>query len=122
MALEAKAMGVSTIAITNLEYSGSVTSRHPSGKLLYHFASILIDNHGDRGDAAVQLPGFGQKLASSSTVVGAAILNAVTARASEILWEKGIKPPVFMSGNIDGGDAYNKAVIAEHKDHIFYMR
>jgi uncharacterized phosphosugar-binding protein len=53
--------------------------------------------------------------------VGAAILNAVTARASEILWEKGIQPPVFMSGNIDGGDAYNKAVIAEHKDNIFYM-
>ena len=56
-----------------------------------------------------------------STILSA-ILNAVTARASEILWEKGIKPPVFMSGNIDGGDAYNKAVIAEHKDNIFYMR
>jgi uncharacterized phosphosugar-binding protein len=26
-----------------------------------------------------------------------------------------------MSGNIDGGDAYNKAVIAEHRDNIFYM-
>jgi uncharacterized phosphosugar-binding protein len=45
----------------------------------------------------------------------------VTARASELLWAEGIKPPVFMSGNIDGGDAYNKAVIAEHRENIFYM-
>ena len=122
MAACALEKGMTVIVVTNMNTATSVTSRHPSGKMLHDFASILIDNHGDRGDAAVQLPGFEQKLASSSTVVGAAILNAVTARASEILWGKGIKPPVFMSGNIDGGDAYNKAVIAEHKDNIFYMR
>lgn len=113
--------GMTVIVVTNMNTATSVTSRHPSGKMLHDFASILIDNHGDHGDATIQLDGFEQKLASSSTVVGAAILNAVTARASEILWEKGIKPPVFMSGNIDGGDAYNKAVIAEHQNNIFYM-
>ena len=121
MAECAREKGMTVIVITNMNTATSVTSRHPSGKMLHDFASILIDNHGDRGDATIQLEGFDQKLASSSTVVGAAILNAVTARASEILWSKGINPPVFMSGNIDGGDAYNKAVIAEHKDQIFYM-
>lgn len=121
MAECARQKGMTVIVITNMNTATSVTSRHPSGKMLHDFASILIDNHGDRGDATIQLEGFDQKLASSSTVVGAAILNAVTARASEILWSKGINPPVFMSGNIDGGDAYNKAVIAEHKDQIFYM-
>jgi uncharacterized phosphosugar-binding protein len=99
----------------------SVSSRHPSGKLLHDFADVLIDNHGDLGDATVKLDGFDQKIASSSTVVGAAILNAVMVRACEILLEKGINPPVFMSGNIDGGDAYNKKVIAEHQENIFYM-
>ena len=121
MAECAKEKGMTVIVVTNMNTATTVTSRHPSGKMLHDFADILIDNHGDRGDAAIKLEGFGQKLASTSTVVGAAILNAVTVRASEILWEKGIKPPVFMSGNIDGGDAYNKAVIAEHKDNIFYM-
>ena len=121
MAECAREKGMTVIVVTNMNTATSVTSRHPSGKMLHDFASILIDNHGDHGDATIQLEGFEQKLASSSTVVGAAILNAVTARASEILWEKGIQPPVFMSGNIDGGDAYNKAVIAEHKDNIFYM-
>lgn len=121
MAECARQKGMTVIVITNMNTATSVTSRHPSGKMLHDLASILINNHGDRGDATIQLEGFDQKLASSSTVVGAAILNAVTARASEILWSKGINPPVFMSGNIDGGDAYNKAVIAEHKDQIFYM-
>ena len=99
----------------------SVPSRHSSGKMLHDYATILIDNHGDRGDAAVKLEGFEQKVASSSTVVGAAILNAIIARACELLLAEGIQPPVFMSGNLEGGDAYNKAVIAEHKDNIFYM-
>ena len=121
MAQAAREKGMTVIVVTNMNTATSVTSRHPSGKMLHDFADILIDNHGDRGDASVQLEGFAQKLASTSTVVGAAILNAVTARASELLWEKGIEPPVFMSGNIDGGDAYNKAVIAAHKDNIFYM-
>jgi uncharacterized phosphosugar-binding protein len=57
----------------------------------------------------------------SGTVVGAAVVNAITARASELLMEEGIMPPVFMSGNIDGGDAYNKAAIAERRENIFYM-
>ena len=121
MAECAREKGMTVIVVTNMNTATTVTSRHPSGKMLHDFADILIDNHGDRGDAAIQLPGFEQKLASTSTVVGAAILNAVTARASELLWADGIKPPVFMSGNIDGGDAYNKAVIAEHKNNIFYM-
>ena len=121
MAQAAREKGMTVIVVTNMNTATSVTSRHPSGKMLHDFANILIDNHGDKGDAAIQLEGFAQKLASTSTVVGAALLNAVTARASELLWEKGIEPPVFMSGNIDGGDAYNKAVIAAHQDNIFYM-
>lgn len=121
MAEAAREKGMTVIVLTNMNTATAVKSRHPSGKMLHDFADILIDNHGDRGDATCTLEGFGQRLASSSTVVGAAILNAIVARASEILYEKGIEPPVFMSGNADGGDEYNKAVIADHRDNIFYM-
>jgi uncharacterized phosphosugar-binding protein len=89
--------------------------------MLHDFADILINNHGDLGDASVEISGFPQRVAPSSTVVGAAVVNAITARASELLMEEGIMPPVFMSGNIDGGDAYNKAAIAERRENIFYM-
>lgn len=121
MAQAAHEKQLTLIVVTNRNMATVVSSRHPSGAKLHDFADILIDNHGDYGDASVQLAGFEQKIASTSTVVGAAILNAVTARACELLWEQGIQPPVFMSGNVDGGDAYNKAVIAEHQDNIFYM-
>lgn len=121
MAKAAREKGLTVIVVTNMNTATTVTSRHSSGKMLHDYASILIDNHGDRGDATLKLDGFEQRIASSSTVVGAAILNAVIARACEMLLAEGINPPVFMSGNMDGGDAYNKAVIAEHKDNIFYM-
>ena len=121
MAKAAREKGLTVIVVTNMNTATTVTSRHSSGKMLHDYASILIDNHGDRGDATLKLDGFEQRIASSSTVVGAAILNAVIARACELLLAEGINPPVFMSGNMDGGDAYNKAVIAEHKDNIFYM-
>ncbi len=121
MAKAAREKGLTVIVLTNMQTATAVSSRHLSGKKLHDYADILIDNHGDYGDASVRLEGFAQKIASTSTVVGAAILNAVVARACELLWEQGIRPPVFMSGNVDGGDAYNKAVIAEHAENIFYM-
>lgn len=121
MAEAAREAGLTVIVVTNMNTTTAVTSRHPSGKKLYEFASVLIDNHGDLGDASVVLEGFPQKISSTSTVVGAAILNAVTARACELLLESGVTPPVFMSGNIDGGDEHNKKVMAEHADNIFYL-
>ena len=121
MAEAAREAGMTVIVVTNLNTAKFVTSRHPSGKKLHDFASILIDNHGDRGDASVEIEGFPQKVASTSTVVGAAILNAVTARVCELLMEAGETPPVFMSGNIDGGDEHNRRVMNEHRDNIFYL-
>ncbi len=121
MAEAAREAGLTVIVVTNMNTTTSVSSRHPSGKKLYEFASILIDNHGDLGDASVKLEGFPQKIASTSTVVGAAVLNAVTARACELILEAGETPPVFMSGNIDGGDEHNRKVMAEHADNIFYL-
>ena len=121
MAIAAKEEGLTVIVVTNMNTTTAVKSRHPSGKNLYEFADILIDNHGDCGDATVELAGFPQKVSSTSTVVGAAILNAIAARACEIMLETGKTPPVFMSGNLDGGDAHNKAVMAEYADSIFYL-
>ena len=121
MAEAARERGMKVIVLTNMNTARSVTSRHPSGKKLHDFADILIDNHGDLGDATVKLQGCPQGMAPSSTVVGAALLNAVCVRAAEILISRGIEPPIFMSGNIDGGDEYNQKVINEHKENIFYM-
>ena len=117
----AKEKGVSVIGITNLKYSQSVTSRHPSGKKLYDFCDIILDNHGDIGDACVPIQGTDQKSGPTSTVVGAIMLDAIVAETANELVRRGLRyPPVFYSANIDGGDQLNKKLYEEYKDQIKY--
>lgn len=121
MALEARAMGVNTIAITNLAYSKSVTSRHPSGKHLYEVCDLVIDNMGCPGDAAITLEGLPEKIGPTSTAVGTALVNALVIETVGGMLADGVFPPVFMSANLDGGDEHNQKIFEEYKDNIFYM-
>ena len=121
MAEEAKKLGARTVCITNLNYSRAVTSRHPSGKRLFEVSDLVIDNCGEFGDAAVKLDGLPEKIGATSTVVGAALINAIVIEAVEKMIADGIVPPVFMSANIDGGDEHNAKIFEEYRDNIFYM-
>lgn len=121
MAIEAKKAGVRTICITNLAYSSAVTSRHPDGKRLFEVCDLVIDNCGEKGDAAVKLDGLEEKIGPTSTAVGTAILNALVIEAVEKMIADGIVPPVFMSANLDGGDEHNAKIFEEYRDNIFYM-
>ncbi len=121
MAIEARKMGVFVACITNLEYSRSVTSRHPAGKNLYEVCDVVIDNCGALGDAAIEVPGLAEHIGPTSTAVGTAILNALVVDVIEELVNAGEIPPIFMSANLDGGDEHNKTMMEEYKDNIFYM-
>jgi uncharacterized phosphosugar-binding protein len=67
----------------------------------------VIDNGGVVGDAAVDIAGFDQRVAPTSTVVGAAIINAVVAETVQRLVAAGHRPDVYMSSNTSGGDEAN---------------
>ena len=121
LAIEAGKVGINTVCITNLEYSSQVTSRHPSGKRLFEVCDYVIDNCGVKGDAAVTLEGLPEKIGPTSTAVGTALINAVVIEAVEQMIADGIVPPVFMSANLDGGDAHNAMIFEEYKNNIFYM-
>ncbi len=121
LALTAKAKGVKIISLTNVQYSRSVTSRHSSGKRLFEVSDIVIDNHGEIGDACCELTGIVQKAGPSSTVIGAAILNTIIVEVCEQLIANGIKhPPIFYSANLDGGDLRNAELYEEYKEVIHY--
>ncbi|HHX70447.1 MAG: SIS domain-containing protein [Miniphocaeibacter sp.] len=121
LGLYAKKKGVKIIALTNLEYSKSVESRHSSKKKLYELADITIDNHGDIGDAMCEIEGLEQKVGPSSTVVGATILNTIVSEVCKKLIENGkVHPPIFYSANLDGGDELNKKLKDEFKELIHY--
>lgn len=121
LAMEAKKIGVTVIGITNVSYSKEVTSRHPSNKNLYEICDIVLDNHGEKGDACVSVDGLDQKVAPTSTVVGASILNSIVAAVTQELINRGMKnPPIFYSANIDHGDELNQKIFNEYKDSIHY--
>lgn len=121
MAIAAKEKGMKIIGITSLSYTQGVSSRHPSGKKLADLCDLLIDNEAPYGDAAVTIPNFPQKVGPLSSLTGIAIVNAIVAEVVSKLVERGEQPPVFLSGNLDGGDEYNARLLAENKHRIFYM-
>ena len=120
MATAARARGLAVIALTSLDYSRSVASRHPSGEHLADVADIVLDNRAPAGDAVLELPGLPEKIAPCSGAVGAAMLHAVIVQAVANLMEQGIEPPVFLSGNLPEGDSHNQRLMNRYADRIHY--
>jgi uncharacterized phosphosugar-binding protein len=122
IAAAAKKARATVIGITNLSYSRSVTSRHPCGKNMYEFCDIVLDNHGDIGDACVPIQGTQQKAGPTSTVIGAILLDSIISETANELVRRGLKtPPVYYSANIDGGDEKNRKLFKQYKKAIHYQ-
>ena len=117
----AKEKGAKIIAITNLNYSKNVESRHPSGKRLFELADHVIDNHGDKGDAAIKFDGLEQKVGPTSTVIGATIVNSMVVGLTDRLLKEGHDAPILHSANLDGGDEHNQKTFNAFKNNIFYL-
>lgn len=111
VAMAAKERGAKVLALTNVSLSASSKPIHPSGMRLYEVADVVIDNCGGESDALLTIPGCEQKVAPSSTAVGAAILNAVVAEAARLLTTHGYTPPILASCNAEGGAAYNQKLL-----------
>jgi uncharacterized phosphosugar-binding protein len=121
MAIAARERGATVIALTSSLYSGAVESRHSSGKKLADFAHITLDHLAEPGDAVLQIPGLPEKIGPTSGPIGAALLHAVVVQAIANLQARGIQPPVFLSGNLPGGDEHNARLLHQYRDRIHYM-
>jgi uncharacterized phosphosugar-binding protein len=117
-AMLARDLGLHVIAVTSLEHSMSVASRHSSGKKLYELGEVVLDTGTPPGDAGLSYKGLGVKAGALSTVLGAALMNAVMAEAIQYMLDKGGQPPVLMSANLDGSDEYNQQVMARYQTII----
>lgn len=114
----AREKGVKTVVITNMEHTMQGKSRHSSGKKLYELGTVVIDNCGCMGDASMRIDEIGRNVAPTSTAAGAAILNAIEARAVEMMVADGYMPEVFSSSNVDGGDEINDAYVKKYIKEI----
>ncbi len=121
MALLGRERSMTVIAITALNHSRAVTSRHPSGKRLYEVADIVIDNCGVSGDACIAVKGVPGKMGATSSVAGVAIINSIMLDAAEELAARGHTPPVFISANLDGSDEHNKKLYNQYRGRISWL-
>jgi len=118
VALHAKQHGHTLVAVTSLEHSRQMDSRHPSCKKLYEVADIVIDNCGPFGDALLEMPGGRGGACSISSVSGALIGQMITAETIGNLIARGIEPPVFLSANIPGGIEQGQRLRARYGERI----
>lgn len=117
----AKQRGATVIAVTSLAYSRAVEPRQPGLPRLFEAADLVLDDHAPLGDALIALPGLAQRVGPISTVTGAAILNAVAVRVAELLLQRTGDAPVFMSVNLDGGEAANRRWLEHYQGRLTYL-
>jgi uncharacterized phosphosugar-binding protein len=121
MAQLAKERGIKVIGVMSREYSEAVASRHPSGKKMFDFVDILLDNKAPKGDAVLESKDVPQRFNPVSGVTSTALLQALIAATIEELLSRGIVPPVFLAANVDGGAEYNARLIKQYHERIFFI-
>lgn len=125
-ALEAKKRKMISIAVTSRSFAQIVPPGHPirhvSNKNLYEEADIFVNNHLPAGDAVVDIDGLQQKVAATSTFCNSFTMNLLVIETVKKLSEKGIEPPVWVSGNLPGGDEANKKYENMYFGRIKHLR
>lgn len=101
MAKIARANSVKTIAIASSRYAAH-------GGVLANEADIAIDSMVPYGDAAIEAGGC--MMGGLSTASSSFILNSILIEGARIAAERGVKLPVYLSGNVEGGKEANLAI------------
>ncbi|RVX37971.1 putative phosphosugar-binding protein [Nonomuraea polychroma] len=112
-----KDRGHPLIALTSVQHSTRMTSRHPSGGKLLDLADVVLDNGAPYGDAILDLPGGGS-YGAVSTITSALLAQMVVTEAVDELVAMGETPPVYLSANVTGGDEHNRALESRYAGRI----
>lgn len=114
-AMEAKARGLSVVAVTSMENQRTREAKHSSGKKLSDLADVALDNCVPPEDALVTVSDDRPRVAAGSTVTGVVIAMALVAEVAGKLEERGVRPPIFVSPNDTRFPAeHNKSVFAAY--------
>ena len=124
-ATEGKRLGATVIGVTSTEFAARTPadhpSRHPSRQNLHEIVDIFLNTCLPYGDAVVEIPGCPQKVAPSSSLGTAFVLNCLVATTVEELVGRGIDPPVWMSANLPGGDEANRKHFDKHLRRVKFL-
>jgi len=119
LALKANELGCMTVAITSVEYSRNLKSKHPSGKRLFEACTYCLDNCSDYGDTLVDVPELGQKICPASGIGASYVMWAVQCTVVEKLIEMGLKPSVYISNHMPDAARINGEALANYERNGF---
>ena len=97
----AKAAGVTTVAISSAAYRAH-------GATLLDEADVPIDCKVPYGDAVIDVGAA--KMGGLSTYASLFILNTILIEGAKKAAVRGVTPPIYVSGNVEGGTARNVAL------------
>lgn len=117
-AVRGREMGIPVIAITSKAYSGSHQTRHSGGKKLMEVADIVIDTGVPFPDAMVALEGLEQPVGGASTAASIIVGQLLNISAVHLLLQRGLKPDVYMSGNLDLAEGHNLGLWRKYRSRV----
>ena len=110
------------ITQTNMKQTQKVSPRHPSNMKMYEFADVVINNHGEDGDAAFETIG-GKKQGPTSNIVGTFIMQALNICFASVLEMSGCIEEDLFNGKYLQNKVINKNKIqqnlAQYVEHYF---
>ena len=118
LAWEAMEKGVNVIAFTSMEYARQVDPVHPSGKKLYEFVTLAVDNCAPAAEAMLEVEGIEARFAAASGIASDYIMWNITSVVVEKMLEMGLTPGILKSANFPGGNDYNKQIVEPHYDEF----
>lgn len=118
MAMQAQQKGAKVIAITNFIQNKTLDSRHSSKQMLFQVSDLFLDNCGEIGDSSIAVQGLSQKVGPTSTVIGAALIQAIMVQAVENLIEMGLAPEIFGSANDGAPDQPIDSLVDKYKGQV----
>jgi uncharacterized phosphosugar-binding protein len=119
VAMISRKRGMKVVAITSMDNQRTREATHSSGKKLSDVADLVIDNCVEAQDAQVAIEGWPEPVAAGSTVAFITISMAIVAEVAAQLQKRGVKPPVFVSPNVQGVPADNNLqVFAEYERRL----
>ena len=119
-ALECKRRGATVIGVGSSIWQEDIPKshyiRHQSKKNLMDIVDLFIDDYNPVGDSVIKLEGFDRTICPISTITDAYIVRRMEEETVKYMISKGVKPKIWVSANVVGGDEAN----AEYGEEYFY--
>ncbi|MCK1999174.1 SIS domain-containing protein [Psychrobacillus psychrodurans] len=115
MAFLGKEAGILVISLQSLSYRDQ-EGRHASGKRLEEVVDIVLNTYVPVGDGLLSNKGL--QYGPASTVVGAALLNALICQVIEEISKESEELPVFKSANLSDSQFHNETMLKKYRNRI----